>query len=157
MNHKTVCFTGHRQIPISQYALIKESLTGIITHLIMNGYCFFGTGGAIGFDTLAAHIILSLKKLYPHIRLILVLPCICQTQNWNRKNILEYENIKSQADKIVYTQQEYSIDCMYKRNRHLVNNSSVCICYLTKATGGTAYTVRYAREKGLSIINVADK
>ena len=43
---------------------------------------------------------------------------------------------------------------MFKRNRHLVDNSSVCVCYLTKDSGGTAYTVRYAKEKGLEIVNL---
>ena len=44
---------------------------------------------------------------------------------------------------------------MHKRNRHLVDNSSVCVCYLNKENGGTAYTVRYAGKKGLEIINLA--
>lgn len=46
---------------------------------------------------------------------------------------------------------------MFKRNRHLVDNSSVCICYQTKETGGTAYTVEYARKHGLRIINLAEE
>lgn len=46
---------------------------------------------------------------------------------------------------------------MQKRNRHLVDNSSACICYLTKPTGGTAYTVNYASEHGLMIINIAQQ
>ena len=44
---------------------------------------------------------------------------------------------------------------MFKRNRHLVDNSSVCIYYLTKEDGGTAYTVNCARQKGLKVVNVA--
>ena len=44
---------------------------------------------------------------------------------------------------------------MQKRNRHLVDNSSICICYLTKPTGGTAYTVNYARRCSLQILNIA--
>ena len=43
---------------------------------------------------------------------------------------------------------------MHKRNRHLVDNSSVCVCYLNKENGGTAYTVDYAGKKGLEIINL---
>ena len=45
--------------------------------------------------------------------------------------------------------------CMHVRNRHLVDFSSYCICYQTKETGGTAYTVNYAKENGLIIYNVA--
>ena len=45
---------------------------------------------------------------------------------------------------------------MQKRNRHLVDNSSLCISYLTSDSGGTAYTVNYAKAKGLKIINLAE-
>ncbi|MCL2883887.1 MAG: hypothetical protein FWF49_00185 [Oscillospiraceae bacterium] len=41
------------------------------------------------------------------------------------------------------------------RNRALVDHSDVCVCFLNKSTGGTAYTVKYAQKKGLSIINLA--
>lgn len=64
---------------------------------------------------------------------------------------------KRQADKVVYTSKEYTRGCMHKRNRHLVDNSSICIAYLTEQSGGTAYTVDYARKNGLIVINIAEK
>ena len=45
---------------------------------------------------------------------------------------------------------------MHKRNRHLVDHSSICVCYLTEDRGGTAYTVNYAKKQGLKVINLAD-
>ena len=54
-----------------------------------------------------------------------------------------------------YVSREYTPDCMHRRNRHLVDHSGTCICYLTKTSGGTAYTVDYARRKRLRIINLA--
>ena len=65
-----------------------------------------------------------------------------------------YQEIMKQADKVVYTSQDYSPGCMFKRNRHLVDHSSACICYLAKRSGGTAYTVDYARKCGLKIFNI---
>lgn len=56
---------------------------------------------------------------------------------------------------MVYTAQQYTKGCMHKRNRHLVDNSSVCVCYLNRESGGTAYTVNYAKKNGLEIINLA--
>ena len=44
--------------------------------------------------------------------------------------------------------------CYYQRDRYLVDFSSVCLCYQYKNTGGTAYTVSYAREKGRKIIPI---
>lgn len=153
---KTVCFTGHRKIPVFQNNSIRRKLTKTLVALIEEGYCFFGAGGALGFDTLAGQTVLELKKDYPQIKLILVLPCLSQADKWEEKDKAVYEDIKSKADKVVYTSQEYTRDCMFRRNRHLVDGSSVCVCYLTEDTGGTAYTVDYARKHGLTVINVAN-
>ncbi|MDY5611646.1 SLOG family protein [Dysosmobacter sp.] len=98
-----------------------------------------------------------LQKQYPHIKLILVLPCLSQTRGWRDADIKVYERIKAVADKITYTSEEYTQGCMHKRNRHLVDHSSVCVCYLTASKGGTAYMVNYAKQQGLKVINLADK
>ena len=156
MKSKTCCFTGHRKIPETEKPLIKERLLKAVTTLIDQGYLYFGAGGALGFDTLAAEVILDLKNTYPQIKLILVLPCYNQTLNWQFNDIAKFEEIKSKSDKVVYVSKQYTPNCMQKRNLHLVNNSSACICYLTKSTGGTAYTIKYAQSRGLLILNVAD-
>ena len=75
MKNHTCCFTGHRIIPAEEYDLISAKLEATMVQLIHRGYQFFGAGGALGFDTLAAMSVLKLKKDYPHIKLILVLPC----------------------------------------------------------------------------------
>lgn len=156
MREKTACFTGHRKIPPESISELSQRLKNTLLRLIEEGYMYFGAGGALGFDTLATQCVLSLKKQYPHIKLILVLPCITQTKGWSKNDIAIYEEIKSQADKVVYTSQEYTRGCMHKRNRHLVDNSSACISYLTESKGGTFYTVNYAKSKGVEVINIAE-
>lgn len=155
MKDRTACFTGHRLISDEQYDTVSKRLMDTIIGLINKGYRFFGSGGALGFDTMAAQTVLMLKQQYPHIYLILVLPCLSQTYGWSEYDRVVHGYIKEHADKVVYTEQEYSKGCMHKRNRHLVDHSSVCICYLSKTTGGTAYTVNYALKQGLDIINIA--
>ncbi len=124
--------------------------------LINKGYRYFGTGGALGFDTIAAQTVLNLKKQYSWIRLILVLPCVNQIKGWNKKDIDVYNKIKNRCDKYVYVSENYYEGCMQKRNRHLVNNSSCCVCYFTGKKGGTSYTVNYAAKKGLKIYNIGN-
>ncbi|MBE6038281.1 MAG: DUF1273 domain-containing protein [Anaerofustis stercorihominis] len=155
MKNKTCCFTGHRKIPADEVAIIEKRTEEAVINLIGKGYRFFGTGGALGYDTVAATVVLKLKLIYPHIRLILVLPCRDQANLWSNRDREIYENIKRSADKIVYVSEKYTYDCMQKRNRHLVDHSAVCICYLKKSSGGTAYTVDYALKKGLFVFNVA--
>ena len=156
MKEKTVCFTGHRTIPMLKKWKIEKKLKETLEALIDNGYCYFGAGGALGFDTIAAQAVLGLKKKHPEIKLILVLPCKNQTRGWEEKDVSVYESIIEQADKVVYTQEHYDRGCMFKRNRHLVDNSSVCVAYLTEEKGGTAYTVNYANQKGVKVINIAE-
>ena len=156
MKEKTVCFTGHRTIPMLKKWKIEKKLKETLEALIDNGYCYFGAGSALGFDTIAAQTVLGLKKKHPEIKLILVLPCKNQTRGWEEKDVSVYESIIEQADKVVYTQEHYDRGCMFKRNRHLVDNSSVCVAYLTEEKGGTAYTVNYANQKGVKVINVAE-
>lgn len=156
MKNKTCCFTGHRDIPTGAYQLIFDKTEETVERLIKKGYLYFGAGGALGFDTIAAFTVLQLKERHPDIRLILVLPCYSQTRGWSSEDVKIYEDIKKKADKVVYTSEEYSRGCMHKRNRHLVDNSSACIAYLTESKGGTAYTVAYATKHGLSVFNIAD-
>ena len=152
MREQTCCFTGHRDIPSTQRRALVENLEETVRQLIGRGMRYFGAGGALGFDTLAAQTVLSLLGEFPHIRLILVLPCPDQTRGWREADAAEYERIKAAAHKVVYTARRYTPGCMHKRNRHLVDHSGVCVAYCTRDTGGTAYTVNYARQQGLEVL-----
>ena len=152
MRAQTCCFTGHRDMPQDQKQEIRRRLEGELRCLIQKGIRYFGSGGARGFDSMAADVVLQLKKEFPHIRLIMVLPCRDQTRGWRVEDIRHYERILTLADKVLYLQEKYSPGCMQKGNRHLVDHSSVCVAYCTRNTGGTAYTVRYAERNGVSMI-----
>lgn len=151
---QTACFTGHRDIDKREFDKVSKILESVIENLIKMGVIYYGSGGAIGFDTLCAKIVVSLREKYPNIKLILILPCKNQDKLWNQKDKDIYASILKQANKIVYTSENYYENCMHKRNRHLVNYSDHCICYLNKNTGATFYTVNYAKSKGLKITNL---
>lgn len=153
----TCCFTGHRKIAPEQQKAVAERLEKTVEQLILRGYRYFGAGGALGFDTMAASCVMSLKRKYSHIRLILLLPCVDQAKGWRKEDAEVYERIKKQADKIVYISREYTRSCIFQRNRRLVDGSSLCVAYLTEQSGGTAYTVDYARKNGVEVINLAEK
>lgn len=154
---KTCCFTGHRQINKSDIPKIKAVLENKLIQLIELGYIYFESGGALGFDTIAAQSVLNLRKKYPEIKLILVLPCKSQSHSWSNDDKNIYEDIKRQSNEIIYTSDEYFRGCMHKRNRYLVDGSNICISYLITPSGGTAYTVEYAKKIGNYIINIADE
>lgn len=151
----TCCFSGHRFFSNEQRIQLLSELKAAILTAIQNGFKYFLTGGALGFDTLAAQTVLELRQSYPEIKLILALPCHNQAAKWSKKEIEKYEQIKIEADEVIYICEEYTKECMLKRNRYMVDHSNLCICYMTKQFGGTAYTVRYAKKNGIDVINLS--
>ena len=152
---KILCFTGHREIPATEYLPLREALLQTLEQKIAEGYTCFRAGGAVGFDTLAALSVLLLKKQYPHIRLELVLPCPSQTRGWSQNDQLLYEQILEQADSYRYLSQGYYKGVLQVRNRALVDGAECCVAYLRSSHGGgTAYTAALALKNGLELINL---
>ena len=152
---KVACFSGHRRLPQNCEEL-RAKLKKEIIGLIERGVVFFGAGGALGFDMLAEETVLELKREYPHIKLVLVLPCPPeqQTLKWRADQRQRYYEIRERADKVKVLSPQYTDDCMLARNRHLVDCSAYLICYLREQRGGTAYTVDYADWQGIQIIRL---
>lgn len=154
----TCCFTGHRDISNLTFSELFNRLEPVILRLIDNGYRYFACGGALGFDTFAEMVILSLKKRGYPVELVLMLPCTDQTAKWDSSDVIVYDNILSRADEVIYvSERTYFPGCMQKRNRALVDSSSACICYLSEyGRSGTRGTVEYAMSQKLAVLNIAD-
>ena len=155
---RTVCFTGHRHISPYDRAELTELLRKEIEKQIQEGATVFRTGGAVGFDTLAALTVLECKKRYPHIKLELILPCPTQTEKWKPQDVQVYQTVFQKADLKRYVSPYYFDGLLQMRNRELVNGSDVCIAYLTHSHGGgTAYTSALAIRTGLEYLNLAEQ
>ena len=153
MKEHTCCFTGHRKLPQSKIESIIKRLDQEIDYLISQGVTDFISGGALGFDQIAASLIVAKKELGRDIRLIFALPCKNQDEKWSTAQRQLYHNLLAEADEIIYVSEEYKEGCMKKRNRYMVDSSAYCICALLNPWSGTGQTVRYARQKGLWVIN----
>ena len=156
LRKKTCCFTGHRDIPIDRTREVEERTANEVRSLIRSyGVCFFGVGGAIGYDTLAAKVLFRLKeKEFPNIKVILVYPFDGFTSRWTPKEKATYVQLLPQYDKVVCVSAQAGKEAYFARNRHLVDGSAYCITYCTDHCSGTAYTIRYARQRGLEIRNI---
>lgn len=147
-------FTGHRIIEKSDKERLNQFLPLLLSSLYDEGIRHFITGGALGFDTAAAQCVLLLRETHPDITLELALPCENQTKGWRDADICVYEKIKELADSVTMVSEKYFSGCMHKRNRYMVDSSSVLVAYLNRFSGGTAYTVKYAEGKDIKIINL---
>lgn len=123
--------------------------------LYNQGYRRFLNGGALGFDLLAAERVLLLRQQHPDVQLVMVLPCPTQTQHWPEIACRRYEHVMLHTDEMRVLSPMYFNGCMMIRNRHMVDRSHICLCYLCKPKGGTMSTVAYACSQGLHMINLA--
>lgn len=150
----TCCFTGHR-ILSSDFS--EDVLHRGIEYLIGKGVDTFICGGATGFDTVCALAVLKAKKSHPNISLHIYAPCNNQSDNWKLSHRLTYKKIIKKADFVDMPDTGYFDGCMKIRNYKMVDSSAYCICYLNSAHSGTGQTFRYAKEKGLTVFNIAGK
>lgn len=155
MKQTTCCFTGHRRLPLDKIEQIVKRLDREIESLISLGVTDFISGGALGFDQIAAALIVTKKEMGHPIRLIFALPCKNQDALWREEQKHLYHGLLGEADEVIYLSEGYHEGCMKERNRYMVNRSAYCICALLHQQSGTAQTVKYARELGTKIINLA--
>lgn len=60
-----------------------------------------------------------------------------------------WKEIAAKANSLTYLSETYYPGCFYARNRYMVSQSYGILSYLEKETGGTAYTVRCAKNSSL--------
>ena len=141
---KTALFIGNRDC----YQVKNADIEKAIIQAAESGIEVFLNGGQGYFDRTCAAIVHSLKKTYPQIKSILVIP---------------YRDFKvfndSLFDEIVYpfeahTESYYTYKGnIPKRNRIMVDWSSAAICFVYRS-GGAGKTLAYARKQGLRIIDL---
>ena len=157
LRQRTCCFTGHREIREEDLPAILKRTEQVVRRLIEHGIVFFGVGGAIGYDTEVAKLLFRLRVTdYPQIKVILVYPFEGFTSRWSGEQRAEYARLLPQYDKTVCVAQRASREAYLERDRHLVDGSAHCIAYCTRNSGGTAYTVRYAHQQGVTVYNTAN-
>lgn len=160
----TLCFTGHRsqKLPwrfneqdthcVEMINITKEK----IEQSIIEGYKYFISGMALGFDMICAEIVLEYKNKYPYIKLVCAIPCKNQDKFWSNEYKKRYKKILSKADIVVYIAKKYTKTCMFERNEYMLKNSSKIIALFNGFAGGTKFTILKAKKMGLKIgiINV---
>lgn len=160
MDRNFACFfTGHRYIAKNRLPAVTDKIRSEAERLINDeGVVDFIAGGALGFDTLAARVIIKLKEKYDYIQLHLYLPCFNQMDNWHARDQYEGRLIMSFSDSKTYiTEGKYVTGCMQLRNKKMADDAEFCIAYMTNPRSGTGYTVSYAKEKGNTVINIAEE
>lgn len=156
---RTCFFTGHRKIANRKIDIIKKKTAETIEKLIIEyDVKNFISGGALGYDTIAAETVIEMRKKYPHIKLFLYLPCYGQSANWTDSQKFRYRMMMAYADEAIYvTEDKYTENCMKLRNMKMIKDSFFCIAFCILSNSGTGLTIRNAEVAGANIFNIADE
>lgn len=157
----TCCFSGYRaeKMPFSandpRADALMDALDRAVADAAARGYTAFLSGMSTGFDLWAAEAVLRARERLP-VQLLCAVPFDRQadhyTPDWKRR----FNQCLLAADRVYALARRYYNGCYAARNRFMVESSSLLICYFDGKPGGTAQTVRMARERGLEIVNLAD-
>lgn len=151
---KNCSFTGHRSIPYYHEKKLSDLLDRAIAYAYEQGCRNFYTGGAIGFDTMAARKLISFRISHRDVKIIVAVPCKDQDAKWTSSQKDNYAFVLSNADEIVFVSEEYTKDCMRKRNEYLADVCDILIAYSGRCSSGSAQTIRMAESRGKTVYNL---
>jgi len=163
----TCCFTGHRPSGLPwgederdpRCLLLKAELKRRIEKAYLRGWRHFICGMALGCDLYFCEAALELRDAtYPDLKVEAAVPCPTQSQGWSAAHRKRYEGLLDRCDWETLVQHHYDSSCMMRRNRYMVDHSSLVISVYDGGTGGTRNTLAYAMAQRVEtdIIDLAD-
>ena len=158
----TCCFTGYRpeKLPWGtregdpRCLALKQRLTMAVEEAYGRGMRHFICGMARGADFYFCEVVLALRKARPDVSVEAAIPCEEQAAGWGEEDRERYFRLVEQCDYETMVQHRYDKGCMLRRNRYMVDRSSLLIAVFDGLLGGTMYTVSYAMKKGLEIVTL---
>ena len=134
---------------------VRERLRKAVSLAYKEGKYQCICGMALGFDMLAAEEVLSLKARLPYLQLIAVVPFRGQNSRWDLAEQQRYDHILAKTDKVIVLSDTYYKGCLLRRNDFMLQHSNFVIAYYDgKQKGGTYYTCREARKRGMTVVNL---
>ena len=153
---ETCCFTGHRpeKLPWGRNeadrrcVALKARLQDAVEAAYAEGKRHFICGMARGCDFYFAEAVLALRSRKVGVTLEAAIPCAVQSASWTKDQRERWERLVTASDYQTVLQQAYTSDCMIRRNRYMVEHSSLVIAVYDGSDGGTRRTLEHAiREK----------
>ena len=154
------CFTGHRPQKLpwgmnetdARCLALKQEIAVRLEAIYALGYRHFLCGMAIGCDMYFAEAVLKLREEHGDVSLEAAIPFGDQPGRWTEKLRRRYNELIDRADTVTVLQYGYTPDCMMRRNRYMVDRSSLLLACFDGKPGGTMNTILYAERSGVKVI-----
>ena len=93
---------------------------------------------ALGSDMYFCEAVALFREDHGDITLEAALPCEDQAAKWSERQRNRYFKLIQQCDTETYVSRKYTPDCMMRRNKYMVDNSSVLIAVYDGRSAGRA-------------------
>lgn len=133
---------------------LKAELEARLEAIYELGYRHFLCGMAIGCDMYFAEAVLKLREKHADVTLEAAIPFGDQPGRWNQRLRQRYNSLIDSADTVTVLQYGYTPDCMMRRNRYMVDRSSLLLACYDGRPGGTMNTILYAERSGVKAVVV---
>ncbi len=162
-NHAKACsFTGHRASKLPwqndesdiRCIVLKEKIADAVEAIYRSGIRHFICGMANGCDMYFCEAIIKLRASHDDITLEAAIPWEGQSDGWSDDLKKRYFKLVEDCDYYTLVQSNYTPDCFMRRNRYMVDNSSVIIAAYNGSPGGTMKTMLYAIRQGIEIVEL---
>ncbi len=159
---KTCCFTGHRpnKLPWREdetdprCVKLKAAIKREVERAYERGYRHFICGMAQGADFYFCEAVQDLRDQRPDVTIEAAIPCEEQASRWSERDRERYFRLVGLCDFETVVQHHYDRGCMLRRNRYMVDHSSLLIAAFDGTLGGTMYTITYAMRQEVEVITL---
>lgn len=156
------CFTGHRpeKLPWKwnesdpRCIDLKERISAAVEAAYQAGKRHYICGMATGCDLYFCEAVIELREGHNDITVEAAIPWEGQSFSWPMPVRRRYDRLVEECDFFTLVQEQFTPDCLMKRNRYMVDSSSLLIAAYGGRPGGTMNTVLYAMRQGLEIIEL---
>ena len=160
---ESCCFTGHRPAKLPwrfneedpRCVALKGRIADAVELAYQEGYRHFLCGMALGCDLYFCEAVLALRQHHPEVTVEAAIPCPTQTDTWTKEQQKRYCALLEQCDLETMVSDRYTSGCMQRRDRYMVDHASLLIAVFDGTAGGTRYTIQYAMERGLNIVDIS--
>lgn len=159
---ESCCFTGHRpgKLPWRydesdpRCEELKRRITDAVEAAHAEGYRHFLCGMAQGCDLYFCECVLALRERCPEVTVEAAIPCPTQADTWPEPQRERYRRLVAACDFETMVSARYTPSCMQRRDRYMVDHSSLLIAAFDGTPGGTRYTMEYAMRRGISVVDL---